>query len=195
MKKKIYLLAFLMSLSYVTAQQKDDLILKAANSELLIYLNGIPIGEENDFGFERRDEFGKIKFGSPIEIVVMDDKGIIHNINQFRVPVKVDQKNVGLLTVTKNEEGQYNATAYGASTLSKKIESVEEKVNKKATTLLRLNKAQSDFISFDSDPESDDSKRTFFPLEQISDGNKEHKTYSLDLFLSIRDIKNLFISN
>ncbi|RNA61169.1 hypothetical protein D1631_04075 [Chryseobacterium nematophagum] len=195
MKKKIYLLAFLMSLSYVAAQQKDDLILKAANSELLIYLNGIPIGEENDFGFERRDEFGKIKFGSPIEIVVMDNKGIIHNINQFRVPIQVNQKNVGLLTVTKNEEGQYNATAYGASALSKKIESVEEKMNKKATTLLRLNKAQSDFISFDSDPESDDSKRTFFPLEQINDRNKEHKASSLDLFLSIRDIKNLFISN
>jgi hypothetical protein len=112
-----------------TIEIEDSLLFyKAVQEGINKYLNKIPLGKEQDFGFNSRDEFAKIRFGNPMPIYVGNenlytDSNIIDTFyctERWKLPLIVDNKYKCFLDVINNNG--YKTVGLGLCELAYDVE-------------------------------------------------------------------------
>ncbi|MDA1009108.1 MAG: hypothetical protein O3C42_00980 [Bacteroidetes bacterium] len=174
---------------------QQNIITKVAKKELNNYLQKIPVGQENMFGFNNREEFSQAEIGDPYEIYTLnteffDAKNIISNktyivsTENWRVPIIVNNKYRVLLTISK-VNNEWNVVEIGAKGLAEEL----DMFNKNHHTInelkiLRVFQLKGDFIVT--------SENIIYPLASACNGlfidNRSNKGYSIYEILTL--IKN-----
>lgn len=159
MKRKktlLYLSLFIgMSLS---AQQQDQvpeesakLVKEAAAENASVFLELIPQGQEQDYGFENRSDFSRIKIEEPYQLYYMKYKenklGFVEG-NEWRVPVSVDGKYAALLTVSFHE-GKAEVVDFGANVLAHKLQESDLLLKGNQRVLIRSTYLAHDYLTAD----------------------------------------------
>ena len=93
----------------------------------MYYLDLIPVGSENNYGFGSRSDFSKIQIGEPYQtyyVSVRDNQLEFFSGNEWRVPVSVDGTYQTLLTV-RITQGKAEVVGLGGSVLARKIQEFE----------------------------------------------------------------------
>ena len=127
----------------------DDIRL-AATQQLATWLDKIPSGQEQHFGFADRDEFSTATIGTPIHTFYFADeleapaKELLVPSYEWRVPVLVNNEYRALLTVAP-VEGVLNIVDLGAARLARELGTQTNHKN----VLLRSFKAKCDFLVAD----------------------------------------------
>lgn len=145
---------FAIQSNFTVAQENIKLkVEKEAQEKLTQFLNLIPQGQEQEYGFVNRSDFSKVEIGEPYTMYFTERKeGIINLLksNTYRVPVKVNGRSVALLTVKYNENGTAEIVDFGATKLAQKLDAFES--NYKSANeriLLRNTFVKRDFIVTD----------------------------------------------
>jgi hypothetical protein len=197
MKKIFFVLILLISISLLFAQSnKIEIISVVANNELSDYLNKIPLGQENMFGFHNRGEFSKAEIGIPYEMFtlnneffnnenIINNKDYIVSTNIWRVPIIVGNQYRALLTVSMVNR-EWNVVKIGAKGLAEELDFFNKNhpaINE--LKILRVFQLKSDFIltSFDE----------IYPLASaknlLSIKSNNEVSYSLyDMLTLVKDI-------
>jgi hypothetical protein len=128
-KKNHYCLLFLFISASLFAQNKNEdfQVKQQASLNALSFLNLIPEGRENDYGFNSRNDFSKIKIEEPYKCYFLSYKNnelVFIPINQWRVPISVNGNYVALLTVAFNN-GNPEVVDFGGKLLANKIQEFE----------------------------------------------------------------------
>lgn len=110
---------------------------RAAAIGLKAFLNSIPDGREQDFGFANRAEFGLAYLGTPYELMTIHprdlsagsgrNKDVVFSLGQFRFPVLCNGKARALLTVAK-VGAEWKAVEIGAAGLAASFDRLEQNV-------------------------------------------------------------------
>ncbi|MEO8761825.1 MAG: hypothetical protein ABI388_10210 [Bacteroidia bacterium] len=129
-KKFHYLLLvlFIVSAKLFAQNNKTALLVKEeASLKITSFLNLIPEGRENEYGFANRSDFSNVKIEEPYQIyyVSLTNDKLIFNPAGWRVPVSVNNKYVTLLTV-QFTNGKAEAVDFGGNVLAQKIEEFEK---------------------------------------------------------------------
>ncbi len=152
--KKITLLLFCFPL--VVFGQLSEIV-KVADAQLNEYLQKIPVGQEEMFGFSNRDEFSQTKIGVPYEVLTLStdffsDERIENNKNylvstgNWRVPIKVGDEYKALLTVSK-DNNVWSIVKIGAKGLASELgEFAQRKPLITSLSILRVFQLKGDFI-------------------------------------------------
>jgi hypothetical protein len=170
-----------------------NIITKVANEELKIYLQKIPLGQEQMFGFNNREEFSQSKIGVPYEVFTLatnffdnekieEGKSYIVSTGNWRIPIVVNNKYKALLTVSK-ENNKWRIVKIGAKGLARELDKFEQ--NHPSITdlkILRVFQLKGDFILT--------SQNLIHPLTSASKGLliDNDKAYSIYNILNL--IKN-----
>ena len=198
--KNIYIiLVLLISVSSLVAQtNKIEIISAVANRELSNYLNKIPLGQENMFGFNNRGEFSQAEIGIPYEMFTLnneffDNENIINNkdyifsTNCWRVPIIVGNQYRALLTVSMFNR-EWNVVKIGAKGLAEELDFFNKNhpaINE--LKILRVFQLKSDFIltSFDE----------IYPLASAKNllSIKSNNEVSYSLYNMLTLLKNIII--
>jgi len=163
MKKIFFLIIFLISISSICAQNdRIEIISDVAKRELSTYLNKIPFGQENMFGFYNRGEFFQADIGTPYEMFTLSNefltnKNTINNkdnivsTNNWRVPIVVNNQYRALLTVSM-VNSEWSVVKIGAKGLAEELD-VFNKRHPIAgeQKILRIFQLKSDFILTSND--------------------------------------------
>jgi len=202
--KKIYqiiLIFLIIGITNINAQTNQiGIISKVANAELSDYLNKIPVGQENMFGFNNRGEFFQAEIGIPYEVFTLnteffDTKNIIRtktyivSTENWRVPIIVNNQHRALLTVSK-VNNQWSVVKIGAKGLAEELDmfnknhpSIDE------SNILRVFQLKGDFILT--------SQNIIYPLtsakQLLSVEGDNDVSYSLHDMLIL--VKNKIIRN
>jgi hypothetical protein len=128
-KKTFYLLLVIFISFRLIAQNHNSnaLVKEQANLKALSFLNLIPEGKENNYGFNSRSDFSKIKTEEPYQTYYVAEKNnelTLFSANEWRVPLTVDGNYVALLTVQLNN-GNAEVVDIGANLLAQKIQELE----------------------------------------------------------------------
>ena len=197
--KKIYqiiLIFLIIGITNINAQTNQiGIISKAANAELSDYLNKIPVGQENMFGFTNRGEFSQAEIGDPYEVFTLspeffDTKNIIRNktyivsTENWRVPIIVNNQHRALLTVSK-VNNQWSVVKLGAKGLAEELDMFNKNhPSIHESKILRVFQLKGDFIVT--------SENIVYPLTSARNGllidNSGNKGYSIYEILTL--IKN-----
>jgi len=130
MKTKIFCLFLVVFISLKLSAQNDNpglLVKEAATAKAMYFLELIPVGSENDYGFGSRSDFSKIKIGEPYQTYYVSDRNNqleFFSGNEWRVPVSVDGAYRTLLTV-RIRQGQAEVVGMGGSVLARNIQKFE----------------------------------------------------------------------
>lgn len=130
MKTKFFYLLLVVFISLKLSAQNDNQILlvkEAAAAKAMYYLDLIPVGSENNYGFGSRSDFSKIQIGEPYQtyyVSVRDNQLEFFSGNEWRVPVSVDGTYQTLLTV-RITQGKAEVVGLGGSVLARKIQEFE----------------------------------------------------------------------
>ena len=157
----------------LSAAQPDnkDTILLAAKKELLETLNKIPIGKENLYGFNNRDEFNNASVGQLFKVYNINSKGSVESLhlltyNEYRLPVLVGNEYRALLTIALID-GEWQIVDFGAVNLAKDIGNYVNQIhpNKEDEGIfLRIYGINCDFIASKKKDESVDNCK-YYPLQ------------------------------
>ncbi len=131
MKNVLLLIAFVCLRIVAGAQVNSIMDRETLKSQALIetlkYLNLIPIGQEREYGFHSREEFKQVSYGEPYQVyfVVRENgKVFFKATSDWRVPVKVADRSVALITVrVKNHTAEI--IDFGATRLAQVIQDFE----------------------------------------------------------------------
>lgn len=132
---------------------KKQLVKEVSERVVNYFLNLIPQGQEQEYGFVNRADFSNVEIGEVYTMYFAERKDGVVNLvksNTFRVPVKVNGKSVALLTVKYNENGTAEIVDFGAAKLAQKLDAFES--NYKSSNdrvLLRNTFVKQDFIVTD----------------------------------------------
>lgn len=164
-----------------------SIISKIANEELSNYLEKIPIGQEEMFGFNNRNEFSQAEIGVPYEVFTLRSdffkdnkiergKNYIISTGNWRVPIIVRNEYKALLTVCK-ENNKWSVVKIGAKGLANELEGFK----KNHPTIIPLNilrvfQLKGDFILT--------PQNTIYPLTSASnslliDSDKVYSIYNI----------------
>ena len=114
---------------------ENTLILSVLQNGLENYLDKIPVGKENDFGFNSREEFNKIVFGDPMQIYSISENSSseIHFLptKKWKVPLIVNDSYRCLLDISFNN-GNYKVVGIGLNELASDIDNYERHKNLKS---------------------------------------------------------------
>ncbi len=130
MKTKFFYLLLVVFISLKLSAQNDNQILlvkEAAAAKAMYYLDLIPVGSENNYGFGSRSDFSKIQIGEAYQtyyVSVRDNQLEFFSGNEWRVPVSVDGTYQTLLTV-RITQGKAEVVGLGGSVLARKIQEFE----------------------------------------------------------------------
>jgi hypothetical protein len=141
----------------VTVENQDDEIIKAARDNLDRFLSMIPLGYENLYGFTSRLDFLKADAGTPYTVYSLsteflknetsDLKNYLYQVDEWRVPVLVDDKMCCLLTIVK-KGNRYECVDLGGAALANELNGYEKyfstEIQKKS--ILRLYQINCDFL-------------------------------------------------
>lgn len=135
----------------ITAQVNIKSQVKAeAKENVNSFLNLIPQGQEQEYGFNSREDFKKVTIGESYQVYFVERKNGEVNLlatNTFRVPVLVNGKSVALLTVKRNKNGETKIVDFGATKLAKELEAFENSFqSKNERVLVRNTFLKQDFI-------------------------------------------------
>ncbi|MEI8006846.1 MAG: hypothetical protein WCI48_11615 [Bacteroidota bacterium] len=130
MKTKIFCLFLVVFISLKLSAQNDNpvlLVKEAATAKAMYFLDLIPVGSENDYGFGSRSDFSKIKIGEPYQTYYVSGRNNhleFFSGNEWRVPVSVDGAYQALLTV-RISQGKAEVVGIGGSVLARNIQKFE----------------------------------------------------------------------
>ncbi|MEI6889397.1 MAG: hypothetical protein ACOYM0_08575 [Bacteroidales bacterium] len=131
MKTKTFYLFLVVFISLKLFAQNDNqslLVKEAATAKAMYFLDLIPVGSEQDYGFGSRNDFSKIQIGDPYQtyyVSVRNNQLEFFSGNEWRVPVSVDGTNQTLLTV-RISQGKAEVVGLGGSVLARNIEEFEK---------------------------------------------------------------------
>jgi hypothetical protein len=157
-KKSLLYLSLLIGMS-LSAQpqerireQSAKLVKEAAIDNAATFFQLIPQGQEQDYGFENRNDFSRIRIEEPFQMYYMGYKenklGFVQ-ANEWRVPVSVDGKYIALLTVAFYE-GKAQVVDFGANGLAQKLqESIQQSIIGSERILIRSTYLSRDFVTTD----------------------------------------------
>jgi hypothetical protein len=137
MKTKILYLFLVLFLALKLSAQNDNpvlLVKEAATAKAIYFLDLIPAGSENNYGFANRDEFSKIQIGEPYQtyyVSIRNTQLEFFSGNEWRVPVSVDGAYKTLLTV-RIHQGVAEVVGLGGSLLARNIQEFETLLPDKA---------------------------------------------------------------
>lgn len=146
----IFLLVSMMPAATGSFTKLDEIKL-ATTQQLVTWLDKIPCGQEQYFGFTSRDEFASATIGNPIQTYYFSDEleeateELLVPSNEWRVPVLVNNEYRALLTVTP-VEGAFKVVNIGAAGLARELGTKTGHRN----MLLRSFKAKCDFLVADN---------------------------------------------
>jgi hypothetical protein len=130
-----------------------------AKDEAKKFLEKIPDGYEVHYGFKDRSEFPKTEIGIPLQVYTINPDSIdekdgsskmyLQDVNEWRVPVIVDNEYRALITVVKSGE-KYNAVDFGGAVLAKRIGTISGVHPGCVNKIVRIYSIQSDYILADS---------------------------------------------
>jgi hypothetical protein len=196
MKKNLYFLCLVsLFINQAWSQKTTEKIVQSAQLSLLNTLNIIPQGQEQKYGFNQRADFNIAVVGKPIQVVTLssaffenpNNKEIIF-LNEWRVPIMVNQKTCTLFTVQKNN-ADFEVVDMGGSILGQEL---ENKISENdSALLLRIFPLQIDFmVKTQSDNHLEEA--VYFPMEsakRIISAEKYQISYNQnDFFQLIRTI-------
>jgi len=177
-----------------------NIITKVVNEELISFLQKIPVGQENMFGFTNRGEFSQAEIGDPYEVFTLsleffDTKNIIRNktyivsTENWRVPIIVNNQHRALLTVSK-VNNQWSVVKLGAKALAEELDIFNKNhpsINE--SNILRVFQLKSDFILT--------SEKIVYPLTSAKQllSIKGDKDISYSLYDILLLFKNKIIIN
>ena len=130
MRTKTFYLFLVVFFALKLSAQNDNqvlLIKEAAAAKAMYFLDLIPVGSENDYGFGSRSEFSKIKIEEPCQtyyVSVRNNQLEFFSGNEWRVPVSVDGAYKTLLTV-RISQGKAEVVGLGGSLLARNIQKSE----------------------------------------------------------------------
>ena len=155
-------ITFFLSLDVYPQTIDKSIISQLANEELHKYLNQIPLGQEQMFGFINREEFSKAEIGAPYEVYTLNsdffndeiisiNKSYVITTNNWRVPVVVDNQNRALLTISKYNNN-WAVVKLGATGLANELEMFEQNNSSSSELkILRVFQTTTDFILTNDD--------------------------------------------
>lgn len=164
MKKTVLFTLLLLCSTGLQAQNNAaEIHLETASVEKA--LNLIPEGMEQRFGFKSREELKKGRTGAPLQVYLIDIEGNLTGLNEFRVPVMIDNEKRLLLTVVKNADNQPEIVDIGGSPLAKELNGITIS-GKNADMLIRSYDYKMDFVSsVNSFFGADNSLKCIVPLQ------------------------------
>jgi len=129
MKSHFMIFAWLVFSINLFAQTDNSisLVKQEASFKALSFLNLIPEGRENEYGFDSRSDFSKIQIEEPYQtyyVSVDHDKLSFIGGGEWRVPLSVNNLFVALLTV-QLEDGKAEAVDFGGNLLAQKLQEFE----------------------------------------------------------------------
>jgi hypothetical protein len=137
---------------------------KVAQSQLMELLNAIPVGAEENYGFNSREEFAEAKLTTPYEMFSTDGTGTVAALEEWRVPVVVGDDFRMLIDVRKSGS-TYAAVGIGAAQLASELGQVERATATGSVaqpsqnkSILRAFKQTADFVVYDLDPRQPQNK-------------------------------------
>ncbi len=178
---------------------QGSIISKVANEGLKDYLEKIPLGQEEMFGFNNRHDFSKAEIGIPYEVFTLNadffndenirrDKNYIISTGNWRVPIIVDNEYRALLTIS-NFNKTYGIVKIGAKGLAEELGLFKQNYTSINTpNILRVFQLKGDFILT--------SNRTIYPLTSASngllvDGKKVYSLYAILVLIKNKVIPNI----
>ena len=173
--------------------ETDKIVMKAAESQLSIYLDKIQQGHEKEYGFTNEDNRENCEVGKPYRLIVFNNEfyngDLVEYTNyleiksQWRVPVILTGTYRVLLTVDGNVSN-LTVSGIGGTELAKVLQEKSKGMNvNDAFYLLRVFQISAEF--FVSEPGNSFDEAKFIPLPSalsaISALNKNKKpSYTLD---------------
>ena len=130
MKTKVFYLFLVISISLKLFAQNDNpvlLIKETATAKAMYFLDLIPVGSEQDYGFGSRSDFSKIEIGEPYQTYYVSNRNNqleFFSGNEWRVPVSVHGAYQTLLTV-RIIQGKAEVVGIGGSILARNIQKFE----------------------------------------------------------------------
>lgn len=130
MKNKSFYLFLVVFIALKLSAQNDNQVLlvkEAATAKAIYFLDLIPVGSEQDYGFGSRSDFSKIVIGEPYQTYYVSGRNNqveFFSGNEWRVPVSVDGAYQTLLTV-RIIQGKAEVVGMGGSVLARNIQKFE----------------------------------------------------------------------
>jgi hypothetical protein len=158
--KKTSLTFLFLVISFLIKLNAQDLN-SAIDKDLINWLEKIPIGSENQYGFDNRESFISARTGTPYEVYTFSpsfftgsldpDLNYLVPAGEWRVPVLVNNSNKALLTVIKGGSG-WQIVDIGAATMAKELEKMNQelKPGQSPLKIVRIYQLQCDFITADN---------------------------------------------
>jgi hypothetical protein len=151
----------------------DELVMKAAESQLPHYLEKLNPGNEKAYGFTENDDLDGCTISKPYRMMVFNDgfynnnlaeeRNYIHIENEWRVPVMIRDTNRTMLTVNGNP-GNYVISAMGTPMLAKELQQKSKGMDDNVTFyLLQVTPLLADF--FVAERDNSFTEAQFIPLE------------------------------
>lgn len=163
-----FICLFSLLINQAWSQNTTEKIVQSAQFSLLNTLNMIPKGQEQKYGFNQREDFNIAVVGKPIQLITLS-RNFFENqnnnevifLNQWRVPILVNQKTCTLFTVQKNDS-DFQVVDMGGSMLG--LELQKNIIENDSAFLMRIFTLQIDFIvKTPSDNNLEAAK--YFPME------------------------------
>lgn len=177
---------------------QPDLMNSGISKNLQSWLQKIPPGQENLYGFNNRDEFSFSELGNPYAVYTLssdffnqiESENFLEPTGEWRVPVVVNNQYRALLTVIR-ENGNWKIVDLGASLLARELQKINQaqKSGNDDLKILRVFQLQSDFLLLDDAalPASEihviPLHSAYLNLEELNSDKRE--TYKLSDMLSI----------
>jgi hypothetical protein len=139
-----------------------------ASTNLVEILSNIPLGEENKYGFQNRNELTQADLGIPYQEYDMDKE---QPTGYWRVPVTIDGENRALLRLKNTAEG-WKFSGLGGAELARNLEDHENNMYSKGQSLrtgriVRDFSMRCDYVQFNQQQDTKLSG-TIYPLWSAS---------------------------
>lgn len=158
MYKQIILTALIICQVFSDAPDVAN-VQKTALNQVQSFLEKIPYGYEVHYGFKDRSEFSKTTIGIPLKVYTIDPDSVdeladvstkyLQDVNEWRVPVTVDNEYRALITVVKSGE-VFSAIDFGGVMLAKRIGAITQVNSGCVNSIVRVYSIQCDYILADS---------------------------------------------
>lgn len=188
MKQLIFLFITFYANSMMAQIVSEDLNFDSNSIEKA--LNLIPVGKEGNFGFNTREEFADSKLGAPLLVTKINRDGKLTTLNEWRIPVVVNNEYRLLLTVIKNTNGEFEIVDLGGSALAKEFNTVA--INgKKPDMLLRSYDFKIDFLSVNEFVNVPTLQNCIIPLQSAQQFFLSNKGITLKEKISRQELTDL----
>ena len=150
--------------SRVTAAEPSEADIRTVAARALpVFLEKIPEGAASAYGFASSEEMEHASIGRPFRVILAridrnkDAAETLQPLDEWRVPITVDESARALLTVVR-KEGTLRAVDFGAAGLSRALETLEQDLELTEDTpraLVRAAALRRDFLYLNEPPDAE----------------------------------------